>query len=344
MGRITWNPGTFNTQEIRASVGGPIVKGKLRAKGVICQAHPRRVRRQPLPESGGLEQATPLPTGFALEWLPTDNLSIRGDFDRTEDDAEPVGLTRLAVKPFLLCVSWKGCASVRQSLRYRERNRPGQRCRDHGLLTDTDLGHQRRAAVQIHHRDTGNRYPELDRLRHQRRRRSPTPRRRTSMIRRPRSSSSSTMVAGSWSGVVGFYYFDGQPAAVSRPSSIRISRTPPVVMSKTKSYAVYADAAIKLTDRLSFEPRHCGRPGRRSTAGHSTSINIRPDDFTAYYFVAADFDEEVTFTSWAPKIGLDYQFNQDVMGYFKVNRGFKSGGYNVRAQSTSSRDTRVTVR
>ncbi len=46
----------------------------------------------------------------------------------------------------------------------------------------------------------------------------------------------------------------------------------------------------------------------------------------------ADFDEEVTFTSWAPKIGLDYQFNPDVMGYVKVNRGFKSGGFNVRAQ------------
>ena len=66
----------------------------------------------------------------------------------------------------------------------------------------------------------------------------------------------------------------------------------------------------------------------------STFSTFPPTTSSAYYLVAGAFDESATFTSWAPKIGLDYQFNPDVMGYFKVNRGFKSGGFNVRAQST----------
>jgi iron complex outermembrane receptor protein len=101
----------------------------------------------------------------------------------------------------------------------------------------------------------------------------------------------------------------------------------------TKSYAFYADANIGLTDRLTL---NLGiRPTREEKHGKAFNVyNTPPDDFSSYYFVAADFDDTTTFTSWAPKIGLDYQFNPDVMGYVKVNRGFKSGGYNVRAQST----------
>jgi iron complex outermembrane receptor protein len=50
--------------------------------------------------------------------------------------------------------------------------------------------------------------------------------------------------------------------------------------------------------------------------------------------VTADFDDDVTFESWAPKLGLQYQFSDDVMGYVSASQGFKSGGYNVRAQQS----------
>ena len=39
-------------------------------------------------------------------------------------------------------------------------------------------------------------------------------------------------------------------------------------------------------------------------------------------------------SSVSPKLGLDYRFSDDVMGYITASRGFKSGGYNVRAQTT----------
>ncbi|MCG8457820.1 MAG: TonB-dependent receptor, partial [Holophagales bacterium] len=46
-------------------------------------------------------------------------------------------------------------------------------------------------------------------------------------------------------------------------------------------------------------------------------------------------DQKETFTSVAPKLGLDYAFSDDVMGYVTLSRGFKSGGFNVRAQATA---------
>ena len=46
------------------------------------------------------------------------------------------------------------------------------------------------------------------------------------------------------------------------------------------------------------------------------------------------YDKDETFDSVAPKLGFDYRFSDDVMGYVSVSRGFKSGGFNVRAQST----------
>ena len=36
---------------------------------------------------------------FALEWLPSDKVRLRADYDRTEDNAEPVGLTRTPHEP-----------------------------------------------------------------------------------------------------------------------------------------------------------------------------------------------------------------------------------------------------
>ena len=106
-GRLTWNPGTFNTQEIRASIGGALVEGKLRAKASFAKLT-RDGYGENLYQNRDVSDKDSTAYRLALEWLPTDNLSIRGDFDRTEDNAEPVGLTRMAENP--LCYVYLGGA------------------------------------------------------------------------------------------------------------------------------------------------------------------------------------------------------------------------------------------
>ncbi len=68
------------------------------------------------------------------------------------------------------------------------------------------------------------------------------------------------------------------------------------------------------------------KSGRVFIGGYSDAT------FSRLISVSSDFEDATTFSSVSPKLGLDYQFSDDVMGYVTLSRGFKSGGYNVRAQ------------
>ena len=85
----------------------------------------------------------------------------------------------------------------------------------------------------------------------------------------------------------------------------------------------------KLTFNFGLRVTEEDKNGIAFNAGYSDST------FSTITAVTADYNKTETFTSVAPKLGLDYQFNNDVMGYLTVSRGFKSGGFNVRAQATA---------
>ncbi len=104
---------------------------------------------------------------LALEWMPSDKVSIRADYDHTKDDAEPVGLTRLADNPFCLPIMVVMPAPAADNLFDTESGiDPVNNTKSTGysltLKWDINAG----SAVQIDHRLPGNRHPELDRLRH----------------------------------------------------------------------------------------------------------------------------------------------------------------------------------
>lgn len=47
-------------------------------------------------------------------------------------------------------------------------------------------------------------------------------------------------------------------------------------------------------------------------------------------------DPKVDFDDFSPRVGLDYHFTDEVMGYLMWSRGFRSGGWNGRAQTQTS--------
>jgi iron complex outermembrane receptor protein len=330
-GRITWNPGTFGTQEFRANISGPIVKDKLLAKASFAKLT-RDGYGTNLYQNRDVSDKDTTAYRFALEWLPSDNVSLRADYDSTEDNAEPVGLTRLESNPFCWVYLGQACDPLPNLFDTESGIDPVNDTKSTGysltLAWDINSNLQFKSITAYRETDTRN-WIDFD----------------TSPAAIADSEATyyddqttqefQLVFTGSekWSGVVGFYYFDG--LAGGEVQAIFYTNFPNTTTGDmtTKSYAVYADGSVKLTDRLTL---NLGlRPTRETKHGKAFNVyNIPPDDFSSYYFVAADFDDEVTFTSWAPKLGLDFQFNPDVMGYFKVSRGFKSGGYNVRAQST----------
>ena len=76
-GRITWNPGTFNTQEIRANFSGPFVRT------VLGKASFAKLTRdgygENLYQEREVSNKDTTAYRLALEWLPSDKVSVRAD-------------------------------------------------------------------------------------------------------------------------------------------------------------------------------------------------------------------------------------------------------------------------
>ncbi|MGR4876228.1 TonB-dependent receptor [Pseudoxanthomonas sp. LARHCG66] len=143
-------------------------------------------------------------------------------------------------------------------------------------------------------------------------------------------------------GVMGLYWFNGDaggqvlnhfwnPALANSLTNPLFGDTQGVV--NTKSIALYADWTFDLTDRLKLDV------GARYTDEdkHAVALNrfYTGLDYATSWGTAANFDKTVNFKNTSPKISLDYQITPDIMVYGLASRGFKSGGYNIRANTTS---------
>lgn len=145
-------------------------------------------------------------------------------------------------------------------------------------------------------------------------------------------------------GVMGLYAFNGDAGGVVRNKfsfpGLPLSIVNPIWGDtrgnvNTRSFAVYADWTFDLTDRLKLDV------GARYTDEdkHAVALNRFYTDGT-YTVVgplgtAANFDKTVNFKNVSPKVSLDYQVTPDIMVYGLASRGFKSGGYNIRANTTA---------
>ncbi|WP_133501077.1 TonB-dependent receptor [Cognatilysobacter terrigena] len=101
----------------------------------------------------------------------------------------------------------------------------------------------------------------------------------------------------------------------------------------TKSLAVYADWTFDLTQQLKLDV------GARYTDEdkHAVALNrfYTNGSYTTSWGTAANFDKTVNFKNVSPKVSLDYQITPGIMVYGLASRGFKSGGYNLRANTTA---------
>ncbi|GAB3516286.1 TonB-dependent receptor [Pseudoxanthomonas daejeonensis] len=143
-------------------------------------------------------------------------------------------------------------------------------------------------------------------------------------------------------GVMGLYHFNGDaggqvlnyfwnPALATSLTNPLFGDTQGYV--NTRSIAVYADWTFDLTEQLKLDV------GARYTDEdkHAVALNrfYTTPQYTTSWGTAANFDKTVNFQNFSPKASLDYQFTPEIMGYLSFSRGFKSGGYNIRANTTA---------
>ena len=137
-------------------------------------------------------------------------------------------------------------------------------------------------------------------------------------------------------GVIGLYKFDGRAGGrvLNNFFNLVFGDTRGNVF--TDSVAVYGDWTFDLTDRLKLDV------GARFTDEDKQAVVLNRFYTNATYTtlrpfapIAANFDKTINFKNTSPKVSLDYQVNDDIMIYGLASRGFKSGGYNIRAQATA---------
>ena len=132
--------------------------------------------------------------------------------------------------------------------------------------------------------------------------------------------------------IAGLYLLDADAAGnvrtLTRNTFFAVSRG----VVNTRSAALYGDLTLDLGARTSLEL------GLRYTSEKKTGTVFNQGYADATFSTpngapSADFTDSTTFASLSPLINLSRQFGDDVMLYAQATRGFRSGGYNIRANT-----------
>ena len=142
---------------------------------------------------------------------------------------------------------------------------------------------------------------------------------------------------GTQSGVFGIYQFDGTAGGTVLNAFLAdtVYRSFGNTNGKvyTKSKAIYGDWNWRLTPSLGLTA------GIRFTDESKRAVVLNQGFSDASYSkviaTAADFDKTRSVKNTAPKLSVDYKLNDSTNLYATASRGFKSGGYNVRANSAN---------
>ncbi len=134
-------------------------------------------------------------------------------------------------------------------------------------------------------------------------------------------------------GVMGVYMFDGYAGGQVLNNFFNFLFGDTQGKVYTESFAAYADWTFDVTEKFSVDA------GVRYTneEKHAVVLNRGYADatFSRPISTAANFDKTISFKNVSPKISMDYQVTPDILVYGLASRGFKSGGYNIRAQAVA---------
>lgn len=135
---------------------------------------------------------------------------------------------------------------------------------------------------------------------------------------------------GDLSWITGLYYFREESLQVLSDELVlgqffTMPVLPQTIDSTTDSYAAFAQATYQIDDRLSVTG------GLRYTKDKK-KLDGTIQDYLP--FVPGPAPQLVSvvrnpsFSSWSPKLGVDYKLSEDLFAYGSISRGFKAGGFN----------------
>ena len=134
---------------------------------------------------------------------------------------------------------------------------------------------------------------------------------------------------GNFTGVAGMYWFQGEAGGTVLNNFFNLSFGNTNGQVDTDSIAFYGEGTYH------FDEQWALTLGGRWTS-EEKAVDIFNQSFTNATFsvpiaTLSDLNDTVEFTNFSPKVTLDYQANDDLLLYGLISRGFKSGGFNIRA-------------
>jgi iron complex outermembrane recepter protein len=143
--------------------------------------------------------------------------------------------------------------------------------------------------------------------------------------------------AGRLTGIAGFYYMQGTAAgAFDTVVSQLLTTTATAGFVDTTSYAGFANFSYAVTDQLSLEL------GARYTRDEKTG-HVYRQNFTGLKsplfgnnaaipgLLRSNFTNSKDFSKFTPRASVSYKVTPDVTAYASYSKGFKSGGFDMRA-------------
>lgn len=134
-------------------------------------------------------------------------------------------------------------------------------------------------------------------------------------------------------GVFGLYYFNGEAGGTVFNNFFGASFGTTNGVVDTDSIAVFGELNYDLSEQLSLTTGlRYTRETKKADVLNQAFSNV---NFTNVIATPADFNDEADFNALSPKISLDYTLENGSLIYGLVTRGFKSGGFNIRANVTA---------
>jgi len=331
-GSFSYTGGSHANHEVRGSVGGGLVEGRLRGRAAGAWLQHDGYGTNLLTDQQVSNKKT-FALRLGLDWLPSEGVKVKLGYDRSNDDAAPKGLTRLEANPLCPLLSGGPCPPEAEIFDTRSGLAPLNGTDSAGYALDVrwTLGPawQLRSITAHRHSDTENNI-DFD----------TSPGRIADVIGTLYDEQTSQELqllyghGGKLGGILGAYYFDGEAGGLVKNIFLDRMFVTTDGRVRTESLAGFADMSLRLGDRVTFSG------GLRFTSetktAHARNAAYTDDSFNTVAVVTAAFDSGKTFTSWAPRVSLDYRFSPDVMGYVSGSRGFKSGGFNIRANTITA--------
>ena len=134
---------------------------------------------------------------------------------------------------------------------------------------------------------------------------------------------------GNFTAVGGIYYFNAEAGGTVLNNFFNLSFGNTNGQVDTDSIAFYGEGTYRFNDQWALTLG--GRWTSEDKAVDIFNQTFTDATFTVPRATVSDLNDEVSFDNFSPKISLDYQATEDMLLYGLISRGFKSGGFNIRA-------------